>query len=46
MAPFISHAEAASHTVELEGPAMRIYNYVLRGFGEEKRRRKKIGNRS
>ena len=30
--------------VELEGPATGIYNYVLGGFGEKKKK-KKIGNR-
>ena len=33
-----SHAEAASCIEELEEPTTRIYNYVLGGFGEEKKR--------
>ena len=44
MAPLISHAEVASHMAQLEGPATRIYNYALGGFGKEKEK-KKIGNR-
>ena len=43
LAPSSSHAEAVSHTAQLEGPTTRIYNYVLRGFGE--RNKKKFGNR-
>ena len=41
------HAEAASHMPQLEGPIARIYNYVLGGFGEKmkKKKKKKIGNR-
>ena len=31
-----SHAEAVSHTAELEGPTTRIYNYALGDFGEKK----------
>ena len=31
----------ASHIAEPEGPTSRIYNYVLRGFGEKKKKRKK-----
>ena len=46
MAPLISHAEVASHRAQPEGPATRRYNYVLGGFGEEKKKeKKKIGNR-
>ena len=39
------HAEAASHIEEREGPTTRIYNYVLGGFGEKKKKKRKIGNR-
>ena len=35
-----SHAEAVSHVAQLEGPTTRIYNYVLRGFVENKKKRK------
>ena len=31
-----SHAEAASHMPQLEGPQLNIYNYVPGVFGEEK----------
>ena len=34
------HAEAASHIAEPEGPTTRIYNYVLGGFGEKKKKKK------
>ena len=34
-----SHAEAASHTAQPEGPTTRIYNYVL--GGSEKKEKKK-----
>ena len=42
-----SHAEAASHIAEPEGPTTRIYNYVLEGFGEKnkKKKKEKIANR-
>ena len=43
-----SHAVVASRMPQLEGPTTRIYNYVLGGFGEEKKEKKKdrkIGNR-
>ena len=30
------HAEATSHMPQLEGPTMKIYNYVLGGFRGEK----------
>ena len=41
-----SHAEIASHIAELAGPTARMYNYVLGGFGEKKKeKRKKVGNR-
>ena len=35
------HAEAATHTAELEGPTTRRYNYVLGGFGEKKKKLKR-----
>ena len=38
-----SRAVAASHMEELEWPTSRIYNYVLRLWGEKKK--EKIGNR-
>ena len=41
MAPLSGHAEAASHVPQLEGPATKIYNYVLGGFGEDKQKKKK-----
>ena len=40
-----AHAEAASHMAQPEEPTTRIYNYVLGGFGEKPKKRKKIGNR-
>ena len=40
------HAEVASHIAELEGPTTRIYNYVLGGLWEKKKKKKrKIGSR-
>ena len=36
------HAEAASHIAEPEGPTIRIYNYVLGGFGEKNKKEKKL----
>ena len=43
---WMGHAEAASHMAQLEGPAARMHNYVLGGFGEKKKKKKKmIGNR-
>ena len=36
LAQLINHAEVASHVAEPEGPTTRIYNCVLRGFGEKK----------
>ena len=36
-----SHAEAASHMPQLEGPATKIYNYELGNFGEKKKKRKR-----
>ena len=35
------HAEVASHTAQPEGPTTKIYNYVLGGFGENKKKRNK-----
>ena len=35
-----SHAEAASHIAQPEGPTTRIYNHVLGGFGEKKKKKK------
>ena len=37
------HAEAASHTAQPEWPTTRIYNYVLGGFREKKKKRKTKG---
>ena len=36
-----SHAEAASHVAQPEGPTSRIYNYILGAFGEKKKKKKK-----
>ena len=36
-----SHAEVASHIVQPEGPTTRIYNYVLGGFGEKQKGKKR-----
>lgn len=36
------HAEAASHRAQREGPATRVYSYVVGGFGGKKRREKDI----
>ena len=33
-----SHAEAMSHMAQPEGSTTRIYNYVLGGFGEKKKK--------
>ena len=41
----LGYVEVVSHVPQLEGPTTRIYNYVLGGFGEEKKIRKKIGAR-
>ena len=39
------HTEVVSHTAQPEAPTTRIYNYVLgRLWGEEEKKRKKIGN--
>ena len=37
----LGHVGVASHTPQLEGPATKIYNYVLGGFGEEKKQKNK-----
>ena len=37
-----SHAEAVSHIVKLEGPTTRIYNYILGGFGEKRKGKKRL----
>ena len=37
-----SHAEAVSHIVQPEGHTTRIYNYVLGGFGEKKKKKKRL----
>ena len=34
----LGHAEAASHTPQLEGPTARIHNYVPGGSGDKKHR--------
>ena len=41
----VPHAEAMSHTAQPEGPTSRIYNYILGGFGEKKKKKKNISNR-
>ena len=44
--PSSGHAEAASHIAQPEGPTTRIYNYLLGGFEEKKKKGKKeMGNR-
>ena len=40
-----SHAEAVFHTAQPEALTARIYRCVLAGFGEKKKKKKKIGNR-
>ena len=45
LAPSSSHTEAAAHIAEPEGPTTRIYNYVLGGFEEKKKEKKKISIR-
>ena len=35
------HAGAASHIAQPEALTTRIYNYVLRGFGEKKKKKRK-----
>ena len=42
MAPLLGHVEAASHMRQLEGPTIKIYNYLLGGFGEKKQKKKPI----
>ena len=32
----------ASHTAQPEGPTTTVYNYVLGGFGEKKKKKKTI----
>ena len=41
-APLIKHAEALSHVAEPEGPTTRIHNYALRGFGEKKKKKRRL----
>ena len=36
----IRHTEAVSHMPQLEGSTTKIYNYVLGGFGEKKKKKK------
>ena len=40
-----SHAEEAPHIAQLQGPATRIYNYVLGDLGEKKKKKKKKKNK-
>ena len=40
MAPLSDHAEPASHIAQPEALTTRIYNYVLGGFGEKKKKEK------
>ena len=35
------YVEVASHMPQLEGPATKIYNYVLGGFGETEQKKKR-----
>ena len=37
-----SHAEAASQIAQPEALTTRIYSYVLRGFGEKKKKNKRV----
>ena len=37
-----SHAEVASYIIQPEGPTTRIYNYVVGGFGEKKKNKKRL----
>ena len=39
--PTSSHAEVTCHVAQPEGPTTRIYNHVLGGFGEKKRKKKR-----
>ena len=43
MALSLGYTEAASHMPQLEGPTTKIYNYVLGGFGDKKKKKKEIG---
>ena len=47
MAPLIKPHEVASHIAETEGPTTNTYSYVLGGFREKKKvkKKKKVGNR-
>ena len=36
------HAEVESHMAQPEALTTRMYNYVLRGFGEKKKKRKRL----
>ena len=38
------HTEAMSHIAQPESLIARIYNYVLQGFGEKRKKKKKIIN--
>ena len=38
----LSHAEAASHRAQSERPTTRTYNYALGGFGEKKKKTRKL----
>ena len=42
MAHSSGHAEVASHIAHPEALTARIYNYVLGGFGEEKKKTKTV----
>ncbi len=42
MALLSSHAEAASHMPQLEGPTTTMYDYVLGGLGEKKQKKKRL----
>ena len=37
----LGHVEVASHIPQLEGPAIKIYNYVLRGDWVDKAEKRK-----
>ena len=36
------HAEVVSHIAQTEALTTRIYNYVLRGFGKKKKKKKRL----
>ena len=36
------HAEVVSHTAQPEGPTDKIYNYVLGGLEEEKKKKRRL----